>query len=223
MNYLNSEEDELHYKLMSACKKGDLTQVKYLLTSPELETHASINYSNDNNTALTEACWYGHLEIIDYLLTSTELKEKADIHFRENQPLIFACYQGQLDVVEYLLTSPKLKEHADINARNTYDCPLKNACDGEKLEVIEYLLKSEALNSDSIRDTLNSLNFGQHFLKIIKCFIFNESRDLCPIIREVFSDRIPEEVKKMLETKELTQSLNNELNIQESSQKKAKL
>jgi ankyrin repeat protein len=222
MNYFDSEEEELHEKLISACKKGNLDQVKYLLTSPELDTHASINYSNNNNTVLTEACWYGHLEIVDYLLTSPDLIEKADIHFNDDQSLIFACYEGKLDVVKYLLTSTKLMVHANINARNTYDCPLKNACDGEKLEVIKYLLESESLNSDSILDSLHSLSFAKH-LNVIKCFIFNESRYLCPTIRQVFSNGMPEEMEQMLKTKELLQSLNTELEMNNPVKKKAKL
>lgn len=226
MSYWDSEQERLHYELMKACKNGDLDQVKYLLTSPDLDEHASINYSNDTNSPLTEACWYGHIDIVDFLLTSSELEHKADIHFRDDQPLRFACYQGKLDVVDYLLTSYKLKDHANINIE-VNEGSLGSACDGENLNVIKYLIESdklkEKINIESIYRALESLRFTQK-TDIVEYFIFNETIDLCNIIREVTSNwSISEEIEKMLQRKELMQSLKTELITNPSSQNKHKI
>lgn len=225
----DTEKERLHDELMAACRYGDLSQVKYLLTSPELDEHASINVSEkERNSPLTEACWYGQLEVVKYLLTSPELKEKADIHFREDQALNFACYQGHLDVVKYLLTSIELNDHAKLNNRINQK-PLLNACDGEHLEVVKYLMESNDLKEkpdlDSISEAIESL-YSVKKLDYLEYFIFNKSIDLTEIFEEQllhWDFDIVDDVKEMLAKKELIKSLTTDLIVNEPIKKKIKL
>jgi ankyrin repeat protein len=226
----DTEQERLYEELMLACRTGDLDEVKYLLTSPELDEHATINIYNykDISSPLTEACWNGHLEVVKYLLTSPELKEKADIHFKDDQALNFACYQGHLDVVKYLLTSSDLTEHAKLNDRENQK-PLLNACDGEYLDIVKYLMESNDLKEkpdlDSISEAVESL-YSLKKLDYIEYFIFNDVIDLTEMFKEkllYWEFDIVQDIKDMLEKKELVKSLNEELNPNSSAKKKIKL
>lgn len=226
----DNEQEELNYKLMLACKSGDLEHVKYLLTSSELDIHASINIDDDTkrDSPLAEACWCGHLDVVEYLLTSSDLEEKADISFRGYIALKFACYQGHLDVVKFLLTSPKLKTHAKLNGRSEQS-PLLNACDGERFEVVKYLMESDELdekpNLDSISEAIESLYSTKNWA-YLEYFIFNDSVDLTEMFRGkllYWEDDIVDNIKEMLERKELMNTLTDELNVNEPIKKKIKL
>jgi len=98
-NTLN--QDEVNIALYYACKKGNLDEVNYLLTSPDLTYHSDIHYENDE--ALHTSYFYGHLEITKYLLSSPKLNEHADIHSRDDQMFVF-CYGNYIeqDYAEFL-------------------------------------------------------------------------------------------------------------------------
>jgi ankyrin repeat protein len=129
-------EDQLSRGLVRACEKNHLELIKYILTSPRIETHANINYRDDE--ALSWACTYGNLEVVKYLLTSPELKKHADINCRNGEPIFEACWHNHMHVVSYLLTSPELQEHADVHI-NT-DFVTISAITGENLELIKFLI-----------------------------------------------------------------------------------
>jgi ankyrin repeat protein len=141
--------EELNKKLKDACKQGDLDNVKYLLTSPDLVQHAQINIEPDDwGAPLTIACENGHLHIVKYLLTSQELKKHANIKGEDGRALSEACVEGHLDVVKYLLASPDLKEHAEINKFSSI--ALKHAAYNGHLEIVKYLLASPELKEHAL-------------------------------------------------------------------------
>lgn len=92
---------------IAMCEQGNLEQVKYWLTSPNLESHANINA--DNGGPIISACLKGHLSIIQFLLTSPDLIEHADIHLANDMAFRFAYAKYSLDysvtknVIDYLV------------------------------------------------------------------------------------------------------------------------
>ena len=107
--------------LSRAAEHGSLDVLKFLLTSPKLQD--KIKISSRDYGGFRMAVIKGHFAIVDYLLTSPDLEEKADIHARDDWAIIAACQNGHVDIVKYLLTSSKLTEHANIHAQN--DEPFK--------------------------------------------------------------------------------------------------
>jgi hypothetical protein len=55
----------------------DMTAIKYLLNSPDLDIHADIHF--DDDYAIKYACNSGNKDLVDYLLNSSELKENATL------------------------------------------------------------------------------------------------------------------------------------------------
>lgn len=121
------------------CEYGNLDAVKYLLTSPELQTHANLKYNND--VGFRFACYKGHLDIVKFLLTSSELLEKPNInagHDNDDSGIYHACKEGYVEMVKYLLTSPDLQEHANIHENK--DSIFRTICLDGNSQMIQYLI-----------------------------------------------------------------------------------
>ena len=147
----NNLQQTINKEFLDACKAGDLNQVKYLLTSPELKIHADIHAKKD--LGFQVACGNGHLEVVKYLC-SAELRESGIEYPRMNgysdYALTFACERGQFQVVKYLLTFPKLEKHAHLHVKediefSNLDSAFHNACKSGNLEIVRYLLTSPEL------------------------------------------------------------------------------
>lgn len=137
-------QENLNEALKSACRKNDLNEIKYLLTSSELKNNADIHH--DDSAVFRIACVYGNIGLIKYLLTDKELKENINIHVDDGIGLRLAVSYGELKVVKYLLTSPELKEHASIHSNsNNNNNPLQIACISGYLDIVKYLLSSPEL------------------------------------------------------------------------------
>lgn len=100
-----------HFKV--ACFNGEFEQVKYLLTSPDLSTHAEINFLNHNG--LKCACMHGYVEMVKYLLTSPELKEHGDIYAGEALAFKYICGEDNLELKEYIIFDYKIERNKDID------------------------------------------------------------------------------------------------------------
>lgn len=106
--FKNSNENELNVALMTSCRCGNLEEVKYILTSPELEIHA--NPQSFNHAGFNLACSQGYLEVVQYMLTSPDLKVHANIHANEQDyihtPFVHAmnaANRNQLDIIHYFV------------------------------------------------------------------------------------------------------------------------
>jgi hypothetical protein len=106
--HMNKEE-----AFRSACEKGYLGIVKYLIEKCESSTSKyfpPIDIHTYNEDAFVGACAKGSLCVVKYLaelyMFNTKLGHnygKINIHVQNEYPLYYACYNGHLDVVKYLI------------------------------------------------------------------------------------------------------------------------
>src|SRR5579875_2933685 len=108
----------LNSEFINSCHIGDLDKLKYVLTSPELSLHASLD--DNYRSALNIACENGHLEIVKYLLSYSNYK---NINANSNVALILASENGHLDIIRYILTTPIIKDK--YNNQNDIDLSLQ--------------------------------------------------------------------------------------------------
>jgi hypothetical protein len=218
MNNHNEPNKHLNNQLIQACKDGDLEKVRYLLTSPELVTHADINCKDGD--AFTTACDEGHLHIIKYLLTSEELKEKVNINDYIGLGFVIACEYNHTHLVKYFLTSSDLEKSADIHTYNNY--ALRELCKRGHLDLLKYLTTSNEINSwyeegdwpIGFKEACNQKQYN-----ILRFFIFNLGYEVC----EEDWARLPLEVKRMFELRKLNAKLTVELKVNELKNKIVKI
>lgn len=106
-------QHQLNNNFQVGCVNGEFERVKYLLASPDLSTHAEINFLNHNG--LKCACMHGHIEIVKYLLTSPDLKEHGNIYAGEALAFKYVCMEDNLELKEYIIFDYKIQRNDDIN------------------------------------------------------------------------------------------------------------
>ncbi len=74
-DYKNITQSELNLSLISACKKGNLNKVVFLLTSPELIDHANLHCSLDSPFRYANKS--KHMDIIRFFIIDMNI-EKTD-------------------------------------------------------------------------------------------------------------------------------------------------
>ncbi len=132
--YSKLNQDELNGNLIESCRKGELEAVKYLLTSPELKTHADI-FCQDYYCLITAAIC-NHLNIVKYLLTSPDLKYKANVHANEDRVFIASLNHENKDLMMFLVQDMNIQKTKNIKAA------LKNS---ESKEIILKMFKTKTL------------------------------------------------------------------------------
>ncbi len=116
------EQEKINEAFVESCINGNLEEVKYLLTSPELKFKADLN--DPENEALDFACVNNHIEIIKYLLNSPELKFHANKNSIDGA-FKSACYYGNSQIVEYLIYDANIP-YSD-NIKSFLDMPNQDA------------------------------------------------------------------------------------------------
>jgi ankyrin repeat protein len=110
--YKDSPQEALDTMFLGACYHGNLEQVKFFLTYPNLKKH--VNIHADDDLAFYHACSEGRLEVVKYLLSSKELKENVNIHTENDIGFRAACACQQLEVVKYFIFDCDIKKTKDI-------------------------------------------------------------------------------------------------------------
>ncbi len=82
IKYGNFTQHELSYEFVNACKYGDLTSVKYLLTSPELKKHADIHAEYDDG--FKTSAMNGKVDIVKHLLTNIGENDPKNLNMQNN-------------------------------------------------------------------------------------------------------------------------------------------
>jgi ankyrin repeat protein len=154
---------DLHFT--QACIQGDIEKVKYLLSSPELKTHADIHTRND--IGLINACSIGNIELVKYLVSSSELIEKADVYAQENACFAEAGSRGDIDMVKILLEGSKTSNFQPQAREHNHNLALltlfETACYADNLHLVEFLISEEGIkNTKNIQYIVNNLAEFQH-------------------------------------------------------------
>lgn len=105
--YKNLDINELNKHFISACIKGKLEIVKYLLTSPELKDNG-IDFANvhaQDDFAFISACGAGHWEVIKYLIADHRIAMTTNIE----------TYLSREDVINFVGNDNVLNMFAVIN------------------------------------------------------------------------------------------------------------
>jgi ankyrin repeat protein len=222
-NFKNKNQHELNELFVNACITGELDVVKYLLTSPELNIHAQINYNQ--NDGLYFATVQNHVPIVEYLLTSPELTEKANIVDKNsnggNDPFISCCAEGHIYLLKLFLTSPKIKKRVLLSERE--DEALHYATKNNQFEVVKYLMTSPDLWRKANPDLAFRKAYENGNLEMVKYLIFELNIKRSPYIRLYMGRNPNDTIDSWFDMKELNQDLKSELLTNESIQKKLKL
>jgi ankyrin repeat protein len=216
---INNKQGE-GFKVACAC--GRLDAVKYLLTNKSL--HHNIDIQIDNNAGFRWACEYNQLEVIKYLLTSAELKVHANIHVNEDFGFTKASEQGYIEIVEYLLTNKELKSKANLNARDDY--AFRFACKNEHKNMVKLLLSVAkestqtidiyAKNNQVIKDLIKENKYEMLNYLILELGLFEFKK-----VENIIKNK--PEIVSFFEKRELNQSLNNNLKVNDTTSKVTKL
>lgn len=193
--------DDINVFFIKACKEGNLTNIKFSLTSKELYEKADINKSDD--VGLYFACSNGHLEVVKYLLESPDLKWHSKLAYSarhlSDTGFYAACSAGHKDVVDYLLT--KLEKNSPM-IRESVQCCLFEACRDGNLKNVEYLLNDPSLKEYLDIHANDDLAFqlaatGNH-LNIVYFLIKDMNIEKTLFITDMLSNDTSEEVQSRL-------------------------
>ncbi len=142
--------NNIDQKFIAACRKNNLNEVKYLLTSPQLLIKADIH--TEMNLALFIASCSNYVELAEYLLVSPELEKHIDIDVSNGHTLYMACCHGNLEMTKFLLTSPKLNIHAKLTEKD-----ISISCINNQIHILIYLNSIVDLNEHVGVRTIKSL------------------------------------------------------------------
>lgn len=81
---LNLTQTELNYALVKSCIKGNLDEVKILLTSPEFRFHADIHCGKDS--PFERASMNNNKELLNFLIFDMNIKRTVSIDNIIEQP-----------------------------------------------------------------------------------------------------------------------------------------
>lgn len=146
-DFTKLNKDDLSSWLDQACQEGDLSLVRYLLTSNELKikpnVHGAVEFTNHQGTYYDEQPLYyavsnNRIEIVKYLLTSKELKEHANIRYSHDHLLVVAARHGHIEMLDFLLSGKSID-----NPELTITVFSQMGEYPEALPAIKYLLNHE--------------------------------------------------------------------------------
>jgi ankyrin repeat protein len=159
--YKDLSRKVLNLRFTLLCLSGNLEEVSYILTSPDLKVHADIHTRGDQG--LIYAFDGKHYDLVKYLLSSTNLKEHADINVSHGSVLLQCCVDGNLDMVKFLLSAPILKQHIDIEY---HDDGFILACKNHHLDIIQYFIFDMQINKTiHIKNYLNEKDNDKSFIE----------------------------------------------------------
>lgn len=148
---------ELSQELYESASQGNLEELKYILTSPELKLHPAIHFAEDS--ALVVASSNGHIPILEYILNIPYYREQA----LTNHSLLKAFLHNQLETAKFLLDSDTIPFKADIHAKEDYI--FRELLMAKNKEILSYLIfdreisKTQYIEEYLTRDSYNLNDF----------------------------------------------------------------
>ena len=156
-------------KLIEACRIGDLTTVKTVL-SRGIDIHA------EDDRALLISAENGHFEIVKFLI-----ENGANIHAQNDCILVFPKILDNIEIIEYLI-----KHGIDIQVNN--NCVLKSCAIIGNLSVIKFLIK-KGVNINHDDDFVFRWGAFEGHLEMIK-FVFKHGVDIHALYNHALIDSV---------------------------------
>lgn len=110
--YRKLTQEKLNEQLGIACVNGDLTKVKYLLTSKDLKRHADIKAVD--SLGFCQACLNGHINIVKYMLFDEELINHVTIHAKGKLGFKLASLQNHHELINFFIFEMKIRKTKSI-------------------------------------------------------------------------------------------------------------
>jgi hypothetical protein len=159
--YKDESLQELCAHLYSSSLEGNLEEVEYLLTSPDLKYHPAIHFANDS--ALVVSSSNGHIPVVEYLLNFSTYGQQV----LSDCALIKACTNNELETAKFLLDSETIPYKANIHVKNDYI--FRELMIAQNEEILKYLIfEREIPRTEYIDEYLNrdNYNLNDYCLKI---------------------------------------------------------
>ena len=160
-------EIDVNKATLYAAENGHLNIIKTL----EKSTTSDVNFSYNNNTALTLASWKGNSDIVKHLLTKDRVNVNKATCQKKMTPLNLACKFGHAEVVTLLLDMPDV----DVNKGSVQkDFPLSYAVEGENTEIVKLLLSAPGIKvnqQNRFNCTCLTLSVDLKNMEIFKLFL----------------------------------------------------
>lgn len=113
--------------LLTACSNGDIKEIKYLLTSPEIINASIHDATRIGSEAPIVACKSNNIEILKYLFFSPDIDNHASLYItnneKQNLPII-ALLQSKEETLMSLLTEEQFKNKFDLNFTDIHNLNL---------------------------------------------------------------------------------------------------
>lgn len=122
--YQHLDQRQIFEEFCKLCAEGNLEEVRFLSTCPDLKHRPNANWSQPISFSRTGRT--------------------------EKRPLTEAASQGQINVIDYLLTSPALSDEQKPTSSTVFLHAFEGACAHGQLEVIKYFLDNQRLTITGI-------------------------------------------------------------------------
>ena len=195
---LNNDKTNLKNLFHLACKEGDVQSLEYLLTRPDLKTHAALHDNFDLGVQL--ACESGHTNVVKFLLEFPKLFKHADQEKTLKATFKAAFKAVNLDTIKYLVSN--IKE--EFISSSTANQGLSHACTKGRLDIVQYLFTTPKLkekvdinydetnllslacgsgNMDLVKYMLTSPELTQHSTEFYNCIEYASTNGHLEIVK----------------------------------------
>ena len=127
------------YKLLDACRKGDVVEVQRLL--PQVRDPANVRDNWKKKTLLHYSCSHGWLDVTRRLVEQYHCDPESEGRWEGDTPLYVASREGHVDVVRYLVS----EQGCSAACQNKWngDTPLHVACRKGHLSMVKALTSGQ--------------------------------------------------------------------------------
>lgn len=197
------------YNLLDiACSNNQIDIIKYFINSTHWEKDFNSYFIISEN--VREVCKNGNIDIIKYFLNEPKIKDRNQLY---KFTLDAAACCGRLDIVQYILEN--FIKNPAIQMTLINGKMLNSACDYGNLHIIRYFFDTPELSNNAHRDIqkedLFQIAHRNDDMEIIQYLIMDLNLKKNKVIKSSLKSKPSPEIEKMFESRDLNQSLKQEL------------
>ena len=131
------------YKLLDACRKGDVVEVQRLL--PQVRDPANVRDNWKKKTPLHYSCSHGWLDVTRRLVEQYHCDPESEGRWEGDTPLYVASREGHVDILRYLVS----EQGCSTARQNKWngDTPLHVACNRGHVDIVRYLVSEQGCST----------------------------------------------------------------------------